>query len=194
MSVFGNYARYYDLLNKDKDYEKEADYVHGLIQRYAPGSKTILDLGCGTGRHDFLLAEKGYSVTGIDMSEQMLSIANDPLSSITVNAQLPHRLSLICRTADARMIHISTDCVFDGLKGNYAENDHSNATDLYGRSKYLGEVTYPHCITLRTSIIGHELKGKLGLIEWFLAQNEKVRGYTNAIYTGFPTIELAHIN
>jgi dTDP-4-dehydrorhamnose reductase len=122
------------------------------------------------------------------------SIANDPLPAITINAQLPHRISLICRAAAARLIHISTDCVFDGKKGNYTEADPSNATDLYGRSKYLGEVAYPpHCITLRTSIIGHELKGKLGLIEWFFAQTEKIKGFTRAIYSGLPTIEMARI-
>jgi dTDP-4-dehydrorhamnose reductase len=119
--------------------------------------------------------------------------ANDPLSAITINSLLPHRISLICRRVGARLIHISTDCVFDGMKGNYTENDPSDAKDLYGRSKFLGEVTYPHCVTLRTSIIGHELKGKLGLIEWFLAQQEKVRGFEKAIYSGFPTVELAHI-
>lgn len=122
-----------------------------------------------------------------------LPIANDPLMAITTNAQLPHRISLICKTAGARLIHVSTDCVFDGKKGNYTEQDPSNATDLYGRTKYLGEVYYPHCVTLRTSIIGHELKGKYGLVEWFLAQKGKVRGFTNAIYSGFPTVELARI-
>lgn len=101
---------------------------------------------------------------------------------------------MICRSVGARMIHISTDCVFDGKKGNYTEHDSSNADDLYGRSKFLGEVAYPpHCLTLRTSIIGHELKGKLGLIEWFLAQKGKVDGFTHAVYSGFPTVELAHI-
>jgi dTDP-4-dehydrorhamnose reductase len=121
-------------------------------------------------------------------------MASDPLSAITINSLLPHRISMICRSAGARMIHISTDCVFDGKKGNYTENDPSNADDLYGRSKFLGEVAYPsHCMTLRTSIIGHELKGKLGLIEWFLAQEGKVRGFTHAIYSGFPTVELAQI-
>lgn len=124
---------------------------------------------------------------------KQLPIANDPLSAITINAQLPHRLSLICRTAGARMIHISTDCVFNGSKGSYKETDPSDATDLYGRTKFLGEADYPHCITLRTSIIGHELKGKYGLVEWFLAEQGKVRGFTNAIFTGFPTIELARI-
>ncbi len=124
---------------------------------------------------------------------KQLPLANDPLSAITINSQLPHRLSLICRAAGARMIHISTDCVFDGQKGNYRETDPSNATDLYGRSKYLGEVTYDHCVTLRTSIIGHELKGRLGLVEWFRAQSGPVLGFTKAIYTGFPTIELASV-
>jgi len=122
------------------------------------------------------------------------SIANDPLSAITINSQLPHRISLVCRTAGARLIHISTDCVFDGKKGQYLETDPSNAIDLYGRSKFLGEVAYPpHCITLRTSIIGHELKGKLGLVEWFLNQEGWVRGFTRAIYSGFPTLEFARI-
>lgn len=125
---------------------------------------------------------------------KQLPMASDPLSAIIINSLLPHRISMICRSAGARMIHISTDCVFDGKKGNYTEHDSSNADDLYGRSKFLGEVAYPpHCLTLRTSIIGHELKGKLGLIEWFLAQKGKVNGFTHAIYSGFPTVELAHI-
>ena len=124
---------------------------------------------------------------------KQLPLAADPLTAITVNALLPHRISLISRTAGARLIHISTDCVFDGKKGMYTENDQSNAEDLYGRTKYLGEVSYPHCVTLRTSIIGHELKGKYGLIEWFLSQSQKVRGFRKAIYSGLPTIELARI-
>lgn len=75
MSVFGSYSRYYDLLYKDKDYGAEAEYVHALISQHCPGSKTILDLGCGTGRHAQLFANKGYSVTGLDRSEQMLETA-----------------------------------------------------------------------------------------------------------------------
>jgi dTDP-4-dehydrorhamnose reductase len=124
---------------------------------------------------------------------KQLPIASDHLSAITVNSLLPHRISLVCRTAGARLIHISTDCVFSGMKGNYTEEDPSDAQDLYGRSKFLGEVSYPHCVTMRTSIIGHELKGKLGLIEWFLAQEESIRGFTKAIYSGFTTVELARI-
>lgn len=124
---------------------------------------------------------------------KQLPIANDTFSAITINSQLPHSISLLCQSEGARMIHISTDCVFNGEKGNYSEEDPSDAKDLYGRTKYLGEVDYPHCVTLRTSIIGHELKGRYGLVEWFLSQKERVKGYTKAVYSGFPTIELARI-
>lgn len=124
---------------------------------------------------------------------KQLPLASDPLSAITVNSQLPHRLSMVCRTAGARMIHISTDCVFNGARGNYSEGEPSDAHDLYGRSKYLGEVEYPHCLTIRTSIIGHEFKGKLGLVEWFLAQKGPVKGFERAIYSGLTTIEMTRI-
>ena len=120
------------------------------------------------------------------------ALANDPLSAITVNAQLPHRLSLVCKTAGARLVHFSTDCVFDGKKGNYSEDDIPIPNDLYGHTKLLGELSYPHCLTIRTSIIGHELKGYLSLVEWFLKQKE-TKGYTNAIFSGLPTIEIAKI-
>jgi dTDP-4-dehydrorhamnose reductase len=120
-------------------------------------------------------------------------ILKDPLSAISVNAQLPHRLALFCRNLGARFIHISSDVVFDGRKGLYTERDSVNISDLYGMAKFLGEVSYSNCVTIRTSIIGHELVRKTGLVEWFLSQNTKVRGYTKAIYSGFPTVELAEI-
>jgi dTDP-4-dehydrorhamnose reductase len=129
----------------------------------------------------------------IGLIKQMGHLAKDPLFSISLNALLPHRISLICRTARIRMIHISTDCVFSGRKGHYTEEDQSDAEDLYGRTKFLGEVTYPHCVTLRTSIIGMELKNRLGLIEWFLAQQNTIKGYKRAIFTGFTTDELSRI-
>lgn len=129
----------------------------------------------------------------IGLIKQMGHLARDPLFSITLNALLPHRISLICRTAKIRMIQISTDCVYSGRKGHYIETDQSDAEDLYGRTKFLGEVQYGHTITLRTSIIGQELKTHLGLIEWFLAQTGTINGYQKAIFTGFPTGELARI-
>lgn len=119
--------------------------------------------------------------------------AKDPLMSIAINALFPHRLALLCEDVGARMLHISTDCVFSGGKGQYVESDSSDANDLYGRTKFLGEVEYPHCCTLRTSIIGHELDSRYGLVEWFLAQTDKVQGYTQAVFSGFPTIEIAGI-
>ena len=117
----------------------------------------------------------------------------DPLEAIPVNSLFPHRLARMCKLANARLIHISTDCVFSGYKGNYSEADTPDATDMYGRSKLLGEVDYSHAITLRTSIIGHELESTRGLIGWFLAQQGSVRGYEKAIFSGLPTYELARL-
>ena len=119
--------------------------------------------------------------------------ARDPLISIYINALFPHRLALACKAVGARLIQISTDCVFSGSKGNYNELDQSDATDLYGRTKFLGEVSYPYTITLRTSIIGHELRGKYGLVEWFLARQGEIKGFARAIYSGLTTIEFSRI-
>lgn len=124
---------------------------------------------------------------------KQLSDINDPLISIPINSLLPHRLARICKAIDARLIHISTDCVFAGTQGYYSENDFPDACDLYGRSKFLGEVDYPHAITLRTSIIGHELSGQRSLLEWFLAQQNATKGFAKAIFSGIPTVELANI-
>jgi dTDP-4-dehydrorhamnose reductase len=125
---------------------------------------------------------------------KQLPVAKDPLLSITINALFPHRLARLCQTAGTRLIHISTDCVFSGRKGNYLESDVADAEDLYGRTKFLGEVSYDGCLTLRTSMIGRELKTSHGLIEWFLSQEGKtIRGYKRAIFSGFTTNALAEI-
>lgn len=124
---------------------------------------------------------------------KQLAEANDPLHVLPINAMLPHRLARLCELTGARLVHVSTDCVFSGSKGGYLETDRADATDLYGMSKYIGEVAYPHTITLRTSIIGHELVGNHGLIGWFLAQEGRVKGYTKAIFSGLPTVELARL-
>ncbi|MFT0876652.1 SDR family oxidoreductase [Rhodopseudomonas sp. G2_2311] len=124
---------------------------------------------------------------------KQLSAANDPLLAVPVNTMLPHRLARLCALGGARLVHVSTDCVFDGKKGSYTESDVPNAYDLYGRSKLLGEVDYPNAVTLRTSIIGHELSGAHGLIDWFLSQKGPVRGFSRAIFSGLPTVELARV-
>lgn len=111
-----------------------------------------------------------------------------------VNAEFPHRLAKRCAEFGARLIHFSTDCVFAGTKGNYTENDPADATDLYGQTKHQGEVAEPHCVTLRSSVIGPEISSNLALLNWFLSQcGETIRGFTRAIYSGFTTIEMARI-
>ena len=124
---------------------------------------------------------------------KQLAEADDPLAVIPINSLLPHRLARLCEVAGSRFVHISTDCVFSGSKGMYTELDTSDAYDLYGRSKYLGEVDYPNAITLRTSIIGHELDGARSLLGWFLEQEGSVKGFKRAIFSGLPTVEIARI-
>lgn len=124
---------------------------------------------------------------------KQLGEAKDPLAAIPINSVLPHRLARLCGLADARLIHLSTDCVFSGSRGMYREDDLPDAQDVYGRTKLLGEVDYPHALTLRTSIIGHELSGNNSLICWFLSQQGPVRGFSRAIFSGLPTVEIARV-
>lgn len=132
------------------------------------------------------------AINAVGVVKQHLD-GSDPLPNIEINALLPHRLADVCAEWRTRLIQISTDCVFSGRLGNYAEADQPDPVDLYGHSKLLGEVSGAGCLTLRTSIIGRELSRKKSLLEWFLAQRGRVRGYTNAIYTGFSTIEMSRV-
>ncbi|MEA2080372.1 MAG: SDR family oxidoreductase [Pseudomonadota bacterium] len=188
-----------------KEMSKQGDYdvygttrnASGLDDYFTNTERESIRSGVDTDNFDTVIkaiasVQPNIIINCIGIIKQ-LPIANDPLTAITVNAQLPHRISLVARSTDARFIHISTDCVFNGVKGNYTECDPSNAEDLYGRTKFLGEVSYPHCVTLRTSIIGHELKTEFSLIDWFMSQEKEINGFTKAIYTGFPTVELVHI-
>jgi dTDP-4-dehydrorhamnose reductase len=124
---------------------------------------------------------------------KQLASANDPLVAIPINSLFPHRLARLSDLIGARVIHVSTDCVFTGRKGNYVESDTPDAEDLYGRSKLLGEIDYPNAVTLRTSIIGREIATRNGLVEWFLAQSGRVRGYRRAIFSGLTTHELVRV-
>jgi dTDP-4-dehydrorhamnose reductase len=119
--------------------------------------------------------------------------AEDHLVALPINTLMPHRLAGLCDLVGARLIHISTDCVFSGKKGGYTEDDPADATDVYGKSKFLGEVNYPHVITLRTSTIGHELQSAHGLLDWFLSQQGQCKGYTRAIFSGLPTLVFAQV-
>ena len=124
---------------------------------------------------------------------KQLADVNNPLVALPINSLFPHRLAHICALSGARLVHMSTDCVFTGKKGMYTEDDLPDATDLYGVSKRLGEVNYSNAVTLRTSIIGHELNGSRSLIDWFLSQKVAIKGYRQAIFSGLPTIEIARI-
>lgn len=129
----------------------------------------------------------------IGITKQLIDEDN-PLLAIEINSALPHKIAEVCLSIRARMIQITTDCVFNGLKGDYQEIDPSDATDIYGRTKFLGEVYYPHCLTIRTSFIGHEIGAqKHGLLEWFLSQEGQAKGFTRAIYSGMPTVEIARV-
>jgi dTDP-4-dehydrorhamnose reductase len=127
---------------------------------------------------------------------KQLPSARDPVLSVGVNALFPHRVATLCRSSGARLIHVSTDCVFSGSKGQYVESDAPDAQDLYGRTKAIGEPheTDPVALTLRTSIIGRELRTTTGLTEWFLSQRGgTVPGFMNAIFSGLTTETLAHL-
>lgn len=125
---------------------------------------------------------------------KQLPNAKDPLVALPLNAMFPHRLARLCGLQGVRLIHISTDCVFSGEKGMYKESDESDAKDLYGKSKYIGELhDYSHCVTLRTSIIGHELNSNASLVDWFLSQVGQVKGFRKAVFSGLPTAELARV-
>ena len=97
------------------------------------------------------------------------------------------------RKYNFRLIHFSTDCIFSGVKGNYTIYDIPDSNDIYGQSKFLGEIHAPNNLTIRTSIIGHELNSSLSLVDWFLSQEKEVCGYKNAIFSGLPTVEIAEM-
>ena len=119
--------------------------------------------------------------------------SDDAIVSIEVNSLMPHRLASACRALGARVIHLSTDCVFTGEKGRYSETDRPDAVDLYGRSKLLGELAGEGCLTLRTSMIGLGLYRKTSLVDWFLAQKGRVQGYRHAVFSGLTTRELSRV-
>lgn len=183
--------------------EKTDWQIHGTVRSegakrfFRPDIAECLLAGVDVEQHDSLLQaftriRPDVVINCVGLIKQ-LADAEDPLQAIPINALLPHRLARLCELAGARLVHMSTDCVFSGDKGGYRESDPSDAKDLYGRSKFLGEVAYPHAITLRTSIIGHELQSAHGLVGWFLSQQDRCNGYTKAIFSGLPTVALAQI-
>lgn len=120
--------------------------------------------------------------------------ARDVVGTISTNALLPHRLAARCAEIGSRLIQLSTDCVFAGTRGHYTESDVPDAQDTYGRSKLLGEVDAAHCLTIRTSMVGREIRSAHGLLEWFLShRGEVVPGFTRARFSGLTTLELSRV-
>jgi len=163
---------------------------------FKDGSKNIID-GIDILSKDAI--DKAIEVANPDIVINCIGIikqlkeAYDPVLLISVNSLFPHLLAKKCQEINSKLIHISTDCVFSGKKGQYCETDVSDAEDLYGRTKYLGEVTGAGCLTIRTSFIGPELRGKKSLLEWFLSQKDQVKGYKRAIFSGLTTYTFMEI-
>lgn len=150
---------------------------------------------------DFTIVERSIRAAAPDVVINCVGIikqlkeSKNPIPSLMINSLLPHRLARLCGDIGARLFHFSTDCVFAGRKGQYTEMDVADAEDLYGRTKFLGEITdSPNALTLRSSIIGRELGTSHSLVDWFLSQGgRKVRGFRRAIYTGISTWEMARL-
>lgn len=150
--------------------------------------------------NDFSTVEKAVEKVRPDVVFNCIGIvkqlreAHNPVPSIRINALFPHLLAQLCVHQGIRAVHMSTDCVFSGKKGMYTEQDFSDAGDLYGRTKYLGEIDYPRCLTIRTSIIGYEIESSHGLLGWFFDQKGKrVSGYSKAIFSGLTTNALSDV-
>jgi dTDP-4-dehydrorhamnose reductase len=149
---------------------------------------------CAPGRVEQVLADfrPQVVVNAVGIVKQRPE-SQDAILSIEVNSLLPHRLALDCGAIGARLVHLSTDCVFSGERGGYRESDRPDPVDLYDRSKLLGELSESNCITLRTSMIGLGLYRKTNLVDWFLAQTGRVNGYRNAIFSGLTTAEISRV-
>ena len=186
------------VLSESLDYE-----VHGTIravshlQNFSAQHQACLHVGVDVRDADSLKAILGKIQPDIVINcvglIKQLKEASDAISAIEINALLPHRVARMCDQIGARMVHFSTDCVFSGSHGMYRESDFSDANDLYGRTKFLGELDSANTVTLRTSIIGHEFGSAHGLVEWFLSQEKSCKGFTRAIFSGLPTVELARV-
>lgn len=169
-----------------------ASYAHhGIFS--TSNSFAGIDLQMAEGLLDALDAFKPEVVINVAGIIKQRREAQDAIASIQINALLPHQLARMCAMSGARLVTFSTDCVFSGGKGHYCEADPPDPMDLYGRTKLLGEVDQPGCLTIRTSIIGTELTRKSSLVEWFLAQSGDVPGYRGALFSGFTASELSRL-
>lgn len=186
------------VLSEKEDWDVFGSVRSGEVKRFfTPKIAERIVTGVDVGNHDtlvkvFALLRPDVVINCVGLTKHQPG-AEEHLVAIPINALMPHRLAGLCDLVGARLIHISTDCVFSGKKGSYTEDDPADATDVYGKSKFLGEVNYPHAITLRTSTIGHELQSVHGLLEWFLSQKVQCKGFARAIFSGLPSIVFARL-
>lgn len=175
---------------------RELGAYQGLGLFSAESAYAGLDLRSLDGLRAVLASFRPEAVVNAVGVIKQRAAAQEAIPTIEINALLPHRLAVLCQEAGCRLLQLSTDCVFSGRKGRYLETVPSDAEDLYGRTKFLGEVGgkgEEHCLTLRTSSIGPELSCKTGLFEWFLAQSGTIKGFTKAVYSGLTTIEMGRV-
>ncbi len=189
----------YRYLRKNPDFAVSGTVRNSsVLKHFSVDSRSSIITGIDIFHNDVLTDV--LAITKPDIVINCIGLINkyvqskDPLYALPLNSVFPHRLARLCGLANIRLIHISTDCVFSGSKGGYLESDVTDAQDMYGKSKALGELRdYPHAFTIRTSTIGRELESSNELLGWFLAQKGVVKGYANAIFSGLTTNELARV-
>jgi dTDP-4-dehydrorhamnose reductase len=178
----------FGVLHHSKDYYNNPPLFSGqnIIENINVSEFDILKGVLYTVNPDIIINCVGITKRKIDI--------NDPLDAISINSAFPHQLAKWAKVNKKRVIHFSTDCVFNGKIGNYTETSLSSAEDVYGKTKYLGELHYDNTITIRSSFIGQELFDKTELFEWFLAQSGKqIKGFKNTLYSGVSTIFMASV-
>jgi dTDP-4-dehydrorhamnose reductase len=184
---------------------------HQLVRRLAPTRRVMAVSRSGFGADHGAVEDRLSELTAVAVADlisrhrpdvvvnaiglvKQRGEASDPVRAIAVNSLFPHVLAAACDAAHVRLIHFSTDCVFSGRQGLYSEKDTPDAEDLYGRSKFLGEISQPGALTLRTSMIGPELSARQGLLEWLKSQRARpVQGYRKAIFSGLTTVCLTDV-
>ncbi|WP_207477492.1 sugar nucleotide-binding protein [Arenibaculum pallidiluteum] len=174
--------------------------VAAVLRRLPPGAAPFLDgaeIFAGVDVRDEPALEAAMDAFAPEVVVNAVGVIKqlqvDTATQIAVNALFPHRLAALCGRRGARLVSFSTDCVFSGRRGGYRETDTADAEDVYGRTKWLGEVGGPGCITLRTSLIGRCPWSPVGLVEWFLAQRGPVKGYRRAVFSGLTTAVAAEV-
>jgi dTDP-4-dehydrorhamnose reductase len=190
-SIYSNLSekKYLDVFGTVRSINGKDKYFKDLTENLVPGVD-IYDFDSVISAVNDIKPDVVINCIGLIKQHDVSKLHTD---AVYVNALLPHKLAKLCSASCAKLIHFSTDCVFTGEIGNYTEESKPDALDLYGSSKRLGEVDYGGHLTLRTSIIGHELTSNVSLIDWFLSQSGSVKGFTKAIFSGLPTAFIAKL-